>query len=227
MLESSLGVNRNQAIFFGVGSSIVTYSGRVVERLPTNYRGTRGYYWRSYDFLFDRAAKDALAKAVPTYAAGRSVNDLIAGEIIFSLPNGLQAYMLTGFGSQHRYDAVASVARDSRREDKLVINGESCITCHAKGLNVRKDEVRPAFERNAASFDAATLSSLRQLYPEPSVLEQVFAQDNAKFAQALKALGFSHVTIEPVGATIQIFKDDRGIKDLRRQSGETEAVFGI
>lgn len=219
MLESKLGVQRSKAQYLGVYDSVVTYTGRILERIPIQHNGEEGYYWRSYDFLFQGALEQAIKTADLSYTASRNVNDLIAGEFIFSLPNGLQAYMLSGFGAQHRFDALTQVARDERRADRIVINGESCITCHARGLNVRQDQARPG-------FDAATLARANSSFPEQSVIDELFKRDNARFAAALDRLGIPRSGAEPIGVTIDAFLSDRQLTDIRQQRGETDAVFG-
>lgn len=220
MLESQLGVQRSKAQYLGVYDSVVTYTGRILERIPIQHNnGEEGYYWRSYDFLFQGALENAMRTGDVSYTASRTVNDLIAGEFIFSLPNGLQAYMLSGFGAQHRFDALTQVARDERRTDRIVINGESCITCHARGLNVRQDQAR-------SEFDAATLERAGQLFPEQSVIDELFRRDNARFAAALDKLGIPRSGAEPIGVAIDAFLTDRGLTDVRQQRGETDAVFG-
>ena len=224
-LESRLGVNRAGAQYLGVATSIVAKNPRILERISINAGGSPGYYWRSYDFLLSGGARKAMQDAIPTFAANRKVTDLIAGEFIWSLPNGLQGYMLSGFGAQRRFDAVAQVAGDPRRTDRLVINGESCISCHARGLNARKDEVRPASLSPAAGKDAATQALIKTLYPEQSVLDAQFAADNAKFGAAVRALGFAETGVEPITATVNLYLQKAGLTDVRKQSGETDAVF--
>lgn len=218
MLERSLGVDRSRAVYMGVTDSPVAYAPRMLERIPITQNGKEGYYWRSYDFFLKGSADRALKTGDVSYASGRGVSQLIAGEFIFSLPNGLQAYMLSGFGAQHRFDADARVARDGRREDKLVLNGESCITCHAAGLNYRKDEVRPGL-----GGDSAAVAK----FPDQATLDALFEKDNKRFQAALDALGYPEISAEPVARTLDVFKKDRSFRDFRTQRGETDAVFGL
>jgi hypothetical protein len=91
-----------------------------------------------------------------------------ASEIIWSLPNGLQGYMLTGAFNQRRVDAFINIVRDPRLipdaaddianqtgfsfkktnggrggfNDPRLNVGSSCIGCHIDGLNRVNNDLR-------------------------------------------------------------------------------------
>ena len=91
-----------------------------------------------------------------------------ASEIIWSLPNGLQGYMLTGAFNQRRVDAFVNIVRDPRLipnaaddiatrtgfafrkksggiggfNDPRLNVGSSCIACHIDGLNRMNNDLR-------------------------------------------------------------------------------------
>jgi len=227
MLESTLRVDYNKAGYINAQSSDVVFNGRVLMRIPIELGGKPGgYYWRSYDFartdVMQRAFKD------PSFLRAATIPDLVAGEFFFSLPNGLQAYYLTGFGNQHRYDVPGPgglsidppVATDYRRpQDGLhpcvggkascgfVINGESCMTCHGDGVNIPKT---PAGTNGISMVDMTNLMN----------------QDRARFAGAIKEMGFTTVTDEPIFATLSIFRNDRKIADKRSQGSEISGITG-
>jgi len=227
MLESTLHVDYNKAGYINAQSSDVVFNGRVLMRVPIEMGGKPGgYYWRSYDFargdVMQRAFKD------PSFLRSATIPDLVAGEFFFSLPNGLQAYYLVGFGNQHRYDVPGPgglsidppVATDYRRpQDGLhpcvggkavcgyVINGESCMTCHGDGVNIPKD---PAGTNGISMADMTNLMN----------------QDRARFAGAIKEMGFTTVTDEPIFATLNIFRNDRNVADKRNQGSEISGLTG-
>lgn len=219
MLEARLGVNLSEAVYMNVVESDVTFSERVLMRTPIEIGGKPGgYYWRSFDFARPDGVQKGFANPEALNNAG--IPDLIAGEFFFSLPNGLQGYMLSGFGEQHRYDAQAFVATDKRRgQDGLrkcvggfescgyVINGESCITCHAEGINAPKKMVGT----KGVSIEEANA---------------LFQKDQERFVSALREMGYDDVSAEPVGDTLDRYKAHRGVTDQRQQGGEVEAVFG-
>ena len=226
MIEAQLGVDVSKAVQINTGKSEVVFKGRVLERIPLELGGKPGgYYWRSFDFVRDDIMENAFVD--PSTLRSTSISDLVAGEIFYSLPNGLQAYYLVGFGNQHRFDVPApgksidpGVATDFRRpqdgvrpcvEGKakcgIVINGESCMTCHGDGVRLPTDPV---------GANGATVEQVMNL----------IQQDRARFAQAIREMNFPQVSVEPIFASLLIFKKDRGFADVREQAGEVEAIFG-
>lgn len=225
-LESQLKVDTTKAVQVNTGKSEVVFKGRVLERIPIELGGKPGgYYWRSYDFVRDDIMQNSFKD--PSKLRSMEIPDLVAGEIFYSLPNGLQAYYLIGFGNQHRYDVPApgksidpGVATDFRRPQDgithcvggkskcgIVINGESCMTCHYDGIRLPTDPV---------GTNGTTMDQMMNL----------IKQDRARFAQAISEMNFTQITVEPIYATLLIFKQDRGFADVREQAGETEAIFG-
>lgn len=195
VLEAQLGVNMSRAISaeIATGHSEVTFERRTLIRVPIDMGGEPGgYYWRSIDYL----------------------KFLTAGEFFFSLPNGLQGYMLSGFIEQRRIDAQSIVATDRNRpQDGLtecvgnapncgyVINGESCMTCHANGvkLNSGFHGVRGGTDQDFENF---------------------IAQDGQRFSRALSKMGFDHIGQEPILATLKTFRDMTHITDAREGGSE-------
>ncbi len=100
-----------------------------------------------------------------------------AEEIIFSLPNGLQAYMFGGAFNQRRVDAFTNIVRDPRLEltntDDQVVNnldfggvpdhrlntGASCISCHTDGMNRFSNNMRDWLEEVPNPTPTSQLSS--------------------------------------------------------------------
>ena len=227
MLESTLHVDYSKAVYINAQSSDVVFNGRVLMRIPIELGGKPGgYYWRSYDFARTDVMQNAFKN--PSFLRAATIPDLVAGEFFFSLPNGLQAYYLVGFGNQHRYDVPGPgglsidppVATDYRRpQDGLhpcvggkaacgfVINGESCMTCHGDGVNIPKN---PAGTNGISMADMTNFMN----------------QDRARFAGAIKEMGFTTVTDEPIFATLSIFRNDRKVVDKRSQGSEISGITG-
>jgi hypothetical protein len=199
ILESELRIDRSKAVNWYVNASNVTFEKRRLERIPINIGGKPGgYYWRSYDYLAF----------------------LVAGEFFFSLPNGLQGYMLSGFAEQHRLDARSDVATDfNRPQDGLkrcvggkqacgyVINGESCITCHANGVRIND-----------------TITSIKGASTEEA--NRLYAQDAKRFKSEINEMGFADQGEEPVLATLRRYKADNNVKDFRPQGSEISPTAG-
>lgn len=101
------------------------------------YTQTRaGYYWETFDFFTSVGDDDLLANLLSRKRD--------AGEIIATLPNSLQAYVLVNGKDEVIDFADPNVAIDMRTEwkNKLVWSCYSCITCHDQGIKDVADEVR-------------------------------------------------------------------------------------
>lgn len=114
-----------------VVTSMVARNNRTLNRSPTF---TGGYIWRSHDSL--KSVDDR------NYVQFLLREQFDATEEIGTLPNGLQAYLLTD-GKGKRVDfANPEIALDNGSVDRLVRPGRSCMICHADGIRPINDEVR-------------------------------------------------------------------------------------
>jgi mono/diheme cytochrome c family protein len=157
----------------GFATSGVSVNNRVIERHATRF----GALWRSYDFQSSVELENVFGHPLDFVPAG--------GEIIFNLPDGMQAYLLVD-GSGRRLDkAPTTIVSDPRRPDRAVENAVSCIGCHAHGIVDRADQLRAV----ATKFERADRDRIRALHPPADELAAVFAADRARFVDALAALG--------------------------------------
>jgi hypothetical protein len=227
MLDAQLGVDYSKAKYINAEQSEVAFGGRVLARVPIELGGkSGGYYWRSYDFVRDDVKQRGFRD--PASIRTTQIPEFVAGEFFFSLPNGLQGYYLTGFGDQHRYDVPAfgaggispGVASDSRRPQDgltrcvggkkpcgIVINGESCMTCHASGIN---------FPTSVAGTNNTTMDEMTKL----------INQDRARFATALQEMGIDPNAAEPIYGTLNAFRARSGVTDKRVQASEVSGLTG-
>ncbi len=184
VLEAQLGVNvasniRNAPGIdvwrAGFNDSGVSANNRVVERHTSRY----GAYWKSYDFAGSAGSKNIFTHPLDFTYDG--------GEIIFNLPNGLQAYLLVDANGNRLEDAPIDIVSNPAASDPTVRNGLSCIGCHTQGMKKFKDSVRAAIEQddNPPYNKAQAL----RLYPEQSVLDALVAKDTLKFQQVLEKIG--------------------------------------
>lgn len=199
-LESRLGVdifrnfqddNLMRAAFDGKVSG-VSRQNRMVERHePTG--GIR-YFWKSYDIKSDTAAlregdftRSPLGPAFERYdGRQQAVFEHDGGEIIFSLPNGLQAYMLVD-GKDGRIDAgPLDVVQDPNQHSGTpeIINGISCMGCHDDGMiNWKDDFVRPIYESRSGETIA---DKVLNLFPENKTFQAIVDEDRKYFMAKLK-----------------------------------------
>ena len=159
----------------GFSDSGVSSNNRVVERHTSRY----GAYWKSYDFAGSVGTQNIFTHPLSFTHDG--------GEIIFNLPNGLQAYYLVDAGGNRLDAAPISIVSNPAASDPTVRNGLSCIGCHTEGMKDFEDQVRTVVKQNPnPPFDKAR--ALR-LYTEQSVMAAHVEKDTARYRQALEASG--------------------------------------
>ena len=209
----------------GFNGSGVSRNNRLIERHRSNL--TRGAYWKSYDFGGNDGTKNLFANP-----AGRNGQDTFAadgGELIFSLPNGLQGYMLID-GKGERIDkGPINVVSDPKRPDKAVVNGLSCMSCHARGMIEKTDQVRPAVLGNPNGYTAEVLASVKALYPPEDVFAKLLAQDKDRFAKAVEATGAALGETEPIVTLALRFEEVLDLPLAAAEAGvsSTELVQGL
>ena len=192
-LEEQLGVDVADNIINAPGRLVwragfqesgVSSHNRVVERHSSLY----GAYWKSYDFAGSAGRKDI--NIFPTSF------DHDGGEVVFSLPNGLQAYYLSDAQGNRLDVAPTEIVSNPAASDPAVKNGLSCIGCHDQGMKAFTDTVRQAIEQTPNPlYDKE--HALR-LYAGQTVMDTFIQQDGQRYQTALHQTGGTIGGIEPV-----------------------------
>ncbi|MDE0688029.1 MAG: leucine-rich repeat domain-containing protein [Candidatus Poribacteria bacterium] len=168
----------------GFSDSGVSNHNRVVERHTSRY----GAYWKSYDFAGSVGTQNIFTHPLSFTHDG--------GEVIFNLPNGLQAYYLSDAGGRRLDEAPINIVRNPAASDPTVRNGLSCIGCHTEGMKDFEDQVRGVVQKNPNppfNKDRAL-----QLYTDKATMAGLLAEDTDRYKQALRATGDVFGGIEPV-----------------------------
>ena len=189
-IQSAPGVRVWRA---GFNDSGVSNNNRVVERHTSRY----GAYWKSYDFAGSVGAQDIFTHPLSFRPDG--------SEIIFNLPNGLQAYYISD-ASGNRIDvAPTTIVSNPAASDPAVRNGLSCIGCHTEGMKTFEDTVRTTVQRTQnPRFDKE--QALR-LYVEKAVMDAHVQDDKIRYEAALRETGGIPGGIEPVHRFHEVFHD--------------------
>jgi WD40 repeat protein len=196
----------------GFNDSGVSKNNRIIERHDANY----GAYWRTYDFAENTERRNVFDHPLGPAAGGGSFAP-DGGEIIFHLPNGLHGYMLVD-GAGRRIDrAPVEIVSDPKRPDRVVENGLSCMSCHAKGVIAKNDQVRAHVLKNHDSFAAADVAAVKALYPPEVMLKARFDEDADRFTKALAKMGVRVYDPEPVSAAALRYE---GTLDLTTMAAE-------
>jgi cytochrome c len=204
-LQRLTGVNiaqdilREQVQRSGFTDSGIALHNRVIERHEIPAGGSR-VFWTSYDFANNGGKENIFSDPLDFQ------ND--AGETIFSLPNGMHAYMLSDAAGNRLDVANTAVAIDRSQRDATVRNGISCARCHSVGFKNKQDEVGP-FVASSFNFDATTKDTVAALYTAPNRFTDLVNADNSAFLGSVQKLTPPpSVTVEPIGAVFDKFDED-------------------
>ncbi len=229
MLERKLQVDvqrdfiKNRLMRAGFIKSNVSQHNRLVDRHASAY----GAYWKSYDFASSSGRQKLIAFPLGPdfhgneYARAAFQHD--GGEIIFNLPNGLQAYLLVD-GAGRRIDrGPINVVFDNKQPlgNKEVINGISCMVCHNRGMQPFKDDVL-----RGTSLRGSAAQKVARLFPKSDDFDKVIEEDSQRFLRALRKAtkpfldeGDDVVKREPVGAIARQFSDELFMVDVAAELG--------
>jgi hypothetical protein len=205
-LEANLGVDifanfeSGQLARAAFQKSGVSQQNRMLERHDT--KGSGRYYWKSYDMLpgtaetgdFTRRPLGPVFEQLGEKQLAPFKHD--GGEIIWSLPNGLQGYMLVA-GDDVRIDAgPIDVVFDPNNHSgsTSIVNGISCMGCHKHGMFPwQTDEIRPLFENKLGQ---PVGDKVLKLFPPNELMQKLVREDQKFFLIALEAAIGSFVKVE-------------------------------
>ncbi len=189
-IQQSPGIRVSRA---GIVDSGVSKNNRVVERHTSSY----GAYWKSYDFAGSVGAQNIRTHPLSFQHDG--------GEIVFNLPNGLQAYYISDDKGNRIDKAPTDIVSNPAASDPAVRNGLSCIGCHTEGMKTFDDVMRTTIELTEnPNYDKT--QALR-LYVGQDKMDTLLEQDTEKYRQALlKATGEGFEDIEPVHRAHEVFE---------------------
>ena len=176
----------------GFNDSGVSRHNRVVERHTSQH----GAYWKSYDFAGSAETQNIFTHPLDFTHDG--------GEIIFNLPNGLQAYFLVDGNGNRLNVAPTDIVSNPAASDPAVRNGLSCIGCHTEGMKTFEDEVRAVVEQ--ADNPPYNKERALDLYVENTVMHDLLDEDTQRYRTALEAAGGVFGGIEPIQRFHEVFQ---------------------
>jgi hypothetical protein len=193
-LEQLLGVS-GRPVRAGFARSGVSSANRLIERRSSPH----GAYWQSFDFVGSAGRRSLFSHPLgPDRGESGFLHD--GGEILFHLPNGLLGSLLVD-GKGRRLDrAPVEIVSDPRRPDRRVVNGLSCLGCHAGGMIAKEDELRAHVLANPKAFAESERSELLALHVPGETLQAQFAEDGQRTRDALRRLGI--VRPSPAGEPV-------------------------
>jgi len=214
-------IQEESVVRAGFTDSGVSKNNRMIERHDAGY----GAYWRSYDFS-DNLDRQNLFKH-PLGPSSTSQDSFVhaGGEIIFHLPNGLQAYLLVDGNGRRLDQAPIEIVSDPKRPDRKVENGLSCMSCHVRGIIFKADQVRAHVNKNPQAFARAHAETIKALYPPESKLQALVKEDVKRFEKALTELGIAPEQDEPITLAVQRFEGSVDLASAAAEIGLSPADF--
>lgn len=196
----------------GFNESGVSVHPRVIERHET----ADGACWVSHDFAGSAGERNFFVHPLSFRADG--------GEIIFNLPNGLQAYFLVDAEGRRLDTGPLSIVKDPGQPDAAVVNGVSCMRCHAEGIIRKRDQVRPNVLANARAFTSQT-DAIKALYIDADEFDRFVTVDRERFSGAMNQLGITRLSVssEPVFNMSRRFEDALDVRLAAGELGLSEA----
>lgn len=221
-LERQLGVDVSRDLAeeknvarAGLRASGVSQNNRVLER----HVSLHGAYWKSFDFRNSADQQNIFQHPLGFNPAG--------SEIIFNLPNGLQAYLVVD-GLQRRINEapVAIVSDRTSPDDPVIRNGRSCMSCHYDGVRQFRDETRSVIQANPAStFDREKALAL---YSTQENLDRLIERDRERFSSAVILASGAAVAApyeEPINALARRFAAELPLSQAAAEAGLEPADF--
>jgi serine/threonine-protein kinase len=178
----------------GTSQSRLSRQPTVAERLELEDR--QGFYWSRYDLADGTAGQSIFSDPLGFQ------EDVIL--TIFSLPNGLNAYVIfDGAGVRQTDTEVVLDPGEAEME-----NSVSCNGCHATGLNPITDEVRDYVQANSRDFNADDFQEIQDSFLEQSEIDATLRSDIQLYQRALVRTGLDKLKIDPVEAVYERFDGD-------------------
>jgi serine/threonine-protein kinase len=237
VLEQRLQVNvaenflRDKLARAGFAKSGVSSQNRMIERHVALY----GYYWKSYDFKSNDGKSNLFQNPLGPGFKGNPFADQAfehaGGEIIFTLPNKLQGYLLVNNKDQRIDEGPTDVVSDGNKTSgtAAIVNGLSCMACHKNGM-IRegfRDEVR-----DGQGVGGHSRSKVQRLYPREAEMAELLKVDEDLFVTALDAaigpffkkggLAYKDVrdlTDEPIGKVARHYVKDLTLEEAAYELG--------
>lgn len=207
----SQNVRQDRAARAGFTKSGISVNPRVIER----HAIADGSCWVSYDFSGSSGPRNFFNDPLTFEFDGN--------EVIFDLPNGLQAYLLFDREGKRIDKAPLNIVRDLHSPDAAVVGGLSCLRCHAGGVISKQDEVRKHAAANARIFGAEKLKTIEALYPRSEDFDKQQAEDQQRYRAALAKLGIKRISTggEPIFNTTRRYSDPLDLPLASAEVGRT------
>jgi tetratricopeptide (TPR) repeat protein len=217
-VDTRAGIRQEKVARAGFNGSGVSRNNRLIER----HEAGGVVYWKSYDFAGNVGRQNLFAHPLGPGDDDRAFR-ADGGEIIFTLPNGLHAYFLADGRGRRLDKGPVAIVSDPRRPDRAVQNGLSCMSCHARGLIDKQDQVRGHVQKNPGAFAPGTRDTVLALHPPHERFAVLIREDSRRFREAVARTGAPLSLSEPVVALALRFEAEMDLPLAAAEAGVTPA----
>jgi hypothetical protein len=223
-LENRLGIDsfrniRDNAVMrSGFKRSNVSTQNRIIER---HVSSSGRSYWLSYDFALEEDNQNIFNNPLGPSGIGfeNRAFEQDGGEVIFHLPNGMLGYyLLNGQGNSIDRGPQTVVRKEDgpRNLQSNIVNGFSCMSCHARGFLVQDDNVRE-FAQVSTNFSQAEKNKINNLYVDKMTLRKAIEDDNKIHFDALKQLKIDPFQPDVVQIGFGYYHQDLTVEDVMKE----------
>jgi hypothetical protein len=194
-----------RAFLIGEANSVLSLG---KNRLVARFKSVDGYFWQTFDPLALNGVEQRNLFRFPllAQAGGKANFDFAASEAIYTLPNGMQGYVLFNAQGVRQNAAPQNIVQDNSGQNPKgseIVNASSCTRCHNQGIIPLSDGVRDSVIQNAVLFDARDVEIVKRLYKDNQVNRSLFEEDNRFHGQKLSEIGVKE------GPDPMVFATDR------------------
>ncbi len=219
-VDVATNIDQGKAKRAGFNRSGISQNNRLIEHHESSY----GSYWKSYDFGANVGRKN-LFEHPSGPSSDKDAFEHDGGEMIFTLPNGFQGYMLTNANGKRLDRGPTEIVTDPSRPDRTVTNGISCMSCHYNGVIEKEDEIRKHVEANKGAFPEA--DDLLEMYCSQTDMNRLFQEDRLRFEGSLRKIGLIRPTKtgEPISNMSRRFQTELDVNQACAELGITPESF--
>lgn len=211
--QVQLGIEFDQAVLDGSAkrAGFVDFAPRresSVWRVPQG-ASSRRYYW-----FLEQNHEQSNAESMFDSPLDREWG---GEQAIFTLPNGLQAYLVGGPDGARRASLDENCGREvCHGTDQL--NAASCHGCHSAGILPVVDVIRDYVEENERNFDRETFAAVAQIIPRSAEFAQMVQESSEVHLSALERAGIARSTPDPISRVF--FQFEQQLLDVDQAAAE-------
>jgi hypothetical protein len=197
-----------RAVRAGTGDSGVSREERLIERHEI---GGGGVYYQAFDFE-DGNGQQIFLDPIDFQPDGT--------ESIFSLPNGLHAYVI--FDAAGNREESSDLLFDSFADSNFdVTSAASCMTCHSRGLLQVRDQVRQFVESDLLNYEREEIELVREAYPSNEDMDEIIVNDRLGYQVALEEAEVPTEIADPVSDVFWRFQEPVKFAEIAGYLGVT------